>query len=149
DLTLKDLTVKDGNAAEFKYGGPPVPAAAPQDGTDAQAAPLLPPGPDGKEGDADGGALLVEHGGSAHLKKVELTRNNAEGNGGAIANFGRVDVENSKVENNHARKNGGGIFNVGVLRVTESHVADNTAGENGGGIANGRGKGKGPRVLID
>ena len=112
DLTLKDLTLKDGNAAEFKYGpAPMVPKAA-----------STPPGPPKKDGEADGGALLVERGGSAHLKKVTLTRNNAEGNGGAIANFGRVDLEWSTVEDNHARENGGGIFNVGVLKVEGSRI---------------------------
>ena len=132
DLTLKDLTLKDGNAAEFKYGPvQTVPEAA-----------STPPGPPKKEGEADGGALLVERGGSAHLKKVTLTRNNAEGNGGAIANFGRVDLERSTVEDNHARENGGGIFNVGVLKVEGSRITNNTAGENGGGIANGRDKDK-------
>ncbi|MFI2652495.1 hypothetical protein ACH494_33250, partial [Micromonospora fulviviridis] len=136
DLTLKDLTVKDGNAAEFKYGGAPM-AAAPG------GAPAIPTPPKGEKGDADGGAILVERGGSAHLKKVTLTRNNAEGNGGAIANFGRVDVEWSTLDDNHARENGGAIFNVGVLRVTGSRIANNTAGKNGGGIANGEDKGKG------
>ncbi|MEV0158426.1 hypothetical protein AB0H57_32780, partial [Micromonospora sp. NPDC050686] len=67
-------------------------------------------------------------------------RNNAENNGGAIANFGRVDIDDSKIEDNHARKDGGGIFNLGVLKLVGSHVGDNTAGYNGGGIANGRGK---------
>ncbi|WP_167666909.1 hypothetical protein [Micromonospora narathiwatensis] len=139
DLTLKDLTVKDGNAAEFKYGAPPMAPNA-QDGSSWSD------GKDGKkeenkkEGEADGGALLVERGGSAHLEKVELTRNNAEGNGGAIANFGRVDLNESSVENNHARRNGGGIFNIGVLKIKESRINNNTAGENGGGIANGEGK---------
>lgn len=138
DLTLKDLTVKDGNAAEFKYGSAP---SIPQPGSEPQAAPSIPSqDKNKKEGEADGGALLVERGGSAHLEKVELTRNNAEGNGGAIANFGRVDLNESSVENNHARRNGGGIFNIGVLKIKESRINNNTAGENGGGIANGEGK---------
>ena len=153
DLTLKDLTLKDGNAAEFKYGpapasGPQWPGSGSQDGAarpggaPSDASGAAPSGPPKKDGEADGGALLVERGGSAHLEKVELTRNNAEGNGGAIANFGRVDLEDSKVEDNHARENGGGIFNVGVLKIEESHISNNTAGENGGGIANGRDKDK-------
>ncbi|MFC0003082.1 hypothetical protein [Micromonospora siamensis] len=139
DLTLKDLTLTGGNAAEFKYGqipgGPGVPGGA----GGASAAPSYAK-PQTKEGEADGGALLVEHGGSAHLKKVTLTRNNAEGNGGAIANYGRVDIEHSKIADNHARENGGGIFNLGLLHVEDSKIVNNTAGENGGGVANGRGK---------
>ncbi|MFC0003083.1 hypothetical protein [Micromonospora siamensis] len=184
DLTLKDLTLKDGNAAEFKYGqvpggpggyggsgasavpgvqtpataqgaamtqqapqvalaavagaavvGAPVGTGALADG----AGPQLPK-PPSKEGEGDGGALLVERGGSAHLEKVKLIGNNAEHNGGAIANFGRVEIEDSKVENNHARENGGGIFNVGLLRIEDTKIVNNTAGENGGGVANGRGK---------
>ncbi|SBT65522.1 polymorphic outer membrane protein repeat-containing protein [Micromonospora sediminicola] len=190
-LTLKDLTVKGGNANEFKYGGggqPPAPAnGAPTDGAaltpaqpaapaapavagaqgaaaaqaataPAQAAPMAAaapvvaaapvavaapvadaPGKDEKRGEGDGGALLVERGGKAHLSHVKLTHNNAEGNGGAIANYGRVWVEDSKVYDNHAQGDGGGIFNQGVLKVEESHVDDNTAGGNGGGIANGNG----------
>ncbi|MFI7215184.1 hypothetical protein ACIBP4_20165 [Micromonospora maritima] len=218
-LTLKDLTVKGGNANEFKYGGGqgPAPAngaptngaptngaptngaptngaptnGAPTNGAPANGAALTPaqpaapaqpavagaqaataaqsatapaqaapmaaaapvvaaapvadaPGadaPDGyeKRGEGDGGALLVERGGKAHLSEVKLTHNNAEGNGGAIANYGRVWVQDSKVYDNHAQGDGGGIFNQGVLKVEESHVDDNTAGGNGGGIANGNG----------
>ncbi|MEU2615620.1 hypothetical protein ABZ570_29200 [Micromonospora sp. NPDC007271] len=147
ELTLKDLTLKDGNAAEFKYGSAPTTpsASGPQvPGSGPQAEPMVPKPPEKekKEGEADGGAILVERGGSAHLEQVKLTRNNAEGNGGAIANFGRVDLDDSKVEDNHAQKNGGGIFNVGVLKVKESRINNNTAGKNGGGIANGEGKEK-------
>ncbi len=142
ELVLKDLTLKGGNAAEFKYGEAPKPAVL--DTPDAQAAPSIPKPPEKKkeEGEADGGALLVERGGSAHLEKVNLTGNNAEGNGGAIANYGRVELEDSTVENNHAQRNGGGIFNVGILSVKDSCILNNTAGENGGGIANGEGKEK-------
>ncbi|MGW4295931.1 hypothetical protein ACWEH1_23190 [Micromonospora chersina] len=145
ELTLKDLTVKGGNATEFKYGGggPQVPTPP---------AVMAAPGSQGpgswdkdedkdkkKEGEGDGGAILVERGGSANLFKVKLTDNNAEKNGGAIANFGRVHLEDSKVTDNHAREDGGGIFNRGVLKVKDSHVDNNTAGGNGGGIANGNG----------
>ncbi|KAB1898349.1 hypothetical protein F8279_30115, partial [Micromonospora sp. AMSO1212t] len=73
DLTLKDLTVKGGNANEFKYPGPSVPKAAGPDGKD-----------DDKRVEGDGGALLVERGGSAYLDNVKLVDNNAEGDGGAI-----------------------------------------------------------------
>ncbi|TWH65495.1 putative outer membrane repeat protein [Micromonospora olivasterospora] len=179
DLTLKDLTLKDGNAAEFKYGAAPStasgsgsPGSGSQSGTQADMDADMEAGtqagaqdaaqgsqdsgsqsgspwsPDKdkdkekKEGEADGGALLVERGGSAQLKKVHLTRNNAEGNGGAAANFGRLDIEDSKVDDNHAGKNGGGVFNRGVLKIKDTHIADNTAGENGGGIANGEAKDK-------
>ncbi|MGY0005903.1 hypothetical protein [Micromonospora sp. I033] len=176
DLTLKDLTVKGGNATEFKYGGGgqfPTPPANGAPGNGAPAVMAAPAAPDSqgwssqgsgsqgsgwqnsgssgsdsrdkderddKKGEGDGGALLVERGGSAHLIKVKLTHNNAEKNGGAIANFGRVHLEDSKVTDNHAREDGGGIFNRGVLKVEDSHVDDNTAGGNGGGIANGDGR---------
>ncbi|MEU5727450.1 hypothetical protein ABZ783_37395, partial [Micromonospora sp. NPDC047738] len=143
ELTLKDLTLKDGNAAEFKYGKAPssgsgsqgpwspqgpqgAPGGAPAQGGApggapgaqggapggapgaqggapggapgaVQGAPGMPGAPGGqgamdgsswsdgkdgkkeekkeekKEGEADGGAILVERGGSAHLEKVELT----------------------------------------------------------------------------
>ncbi|SCF04051.1 hypothetical protein [Micromonospora mirobrigensis] len=130
DLTLKDLTITGGNAAEFKYG--PTPGGA--EGT--QATPAVPK--PARKGEADGGALLVEHGGSAHLEKVRLIRNNAEGNGGAIANYGRVDVEQSVIEDNHAGHGGGGVFNAALLSVEKSRIVDNTAGDSGGGIANGK-----------
>ncbi|MFU8876460.1 hypothetical protein ACNAVT_31760, partial [Micromonospora sp. SL4-19] len=111
----------------------------------------------------DGGALLVEKGGSAHLKETTLTRNNARGNGGAIANFGRVDVDDSDIDNNNAKENGGGIFNSGVLKVKgsrdddgkggrESRISNNTAGKDGGGIANGEREEKkehGPSAPLD
>ncbi|QLQ36825.1 hypothetical protein [Micromonospora robiginosa] len=206
-LTLKDLTVKGGNASEFKYPGGPGPMApATANGTAAQSAPAAPAvagaqaataaqatapvaaaapapvaaqaaaapvaaapvaaqaatapaqattaaqaatattivvsGPENgaeKQGEGDGGALLVERGGSAHLSNVKLTDNNAEHNGGAVANYGRVWLEESKVVNNHAQGDGGGIFNRGILKVEETKVDDNTAGGNGGGIANGNG----------
>ncbi|MGW0150820.1 hypothetical protein ACWDVU_35160 [Streptomyces sp. NPDC003333] len=72
ELTLKDLTVKGGNATEFKYGGggPQVPTPP---------AVMAAPGSQGpgswdqdkdkdkkKEGEGDGGAILVERGGSAN-----------------------------------------------------------------------------------
>ncbi|MFG3602776.1 hypothetical protein [Micromonospora chersina] len=165
ELTLKDLTVKGGNATEPKYGGGGSGGpGGPGGGTAMGAAPAAlgsptttaaPSGPvgqdsgswdkdkdkdkDKKEGEGDGGAILVERGGSANLFKVKLTDNNAEKNGGAIANFGRVLLDDSKVTDNHAREDGGGIFNRGVLKVKESHVDNNTAGGNGGGIANGNG----------
>ncbi|MEU4438885.1 hypothetical protein [Micromonospora chalcea] len=128
DLTLKDLTIKGGNANEFKYPGPSVPKAADPAELDA------------KRVEGDGGALLVERGGSAHLDNVKLTDNNAEGDGGAVANYGRTWLKESKVVNNHAQGDGGGIFNEGILKVEETHVDDNTAGGNGGGIANGSGE---------
>ncbi|MFC4144643.1 hypothetical protein ACFO0M_00065, partial [Micromonospora mangrovi] len=158
DLTLKDVTLKGGNAAEFKYGQAPSTSTqggqnlqAPQGGQGGAAAQGGPGGPgQRKDGEADGGALLVEHGGSAHLEKVKLVDNNAEGNGGAIANYGRVDLAWSTVADNHARESGGGIFNAGLLKVKESHVAHNTAVKNGGGIANGHGRKYGyPHVVID
>ena len=130
DLTLKDLTVKGGNANEFKYpgGGGPAPTALVPDGKD-----------DDKRFEGDGGALLVERGGSAHLSNVKLVDNNAEGDGGAIANYGRTWLKESKVVGNHAQGDGGGVYNEGILKVEETHVDDNTAGGNGGGIANGSG----------
>ncbi|WP_433493746.1 hypothetical protein ACQP26_20570 [Micromonospora sp. CA-248089] len=128
DLTLKDLTVSGGNANEFKYPGPSVPEAA-------DLAEL-----DAKRVEGDGGALLVERGGSAHLDNVKLVDNNAEGDGGAVANYGRTWLKESKVVGNHAQGDGGGIFNEGILKVEETHVDDNTAGGNGGGIANGSGE---------
>ncbi|MDG4753045.1 hypothetical protein O7630_19060 [Micromonospora sp. WMMD718] len=131
DLTLKDLTVKGGNANEFKYpgGGRPAPTALVPDGKD-----------DDKRFEGDGGALLVERGGSAHLSNVKLVDNNAEGDGGAIANYGRTWLKESKVVGNHAQGDGGGVYNEGILKVEETHVDDNTAGGNGGGIANGGGE---------
>ncbi|MEV5631061.1 hypothetical protein [Micromonospora tulbaghiae] len=168
DLTLKDLTVKGGNANEFKYpgggapGGGQPPAAAPAAApavaapaapavaapaaatTAAAAAPVADGGMNGgKEDDkrveGDGGALLVERGGSAYLDNVKLVDNNAEGDGGAIANYGRTWLKESKVVDNHAQGDGGGVYNEGTLKVEETHVDDNTAGGNGGGIANGSG----------
>ncbi|WP_374535307.1 hypothetical protein, partial [Micromonospora aurantiaca (nom. illeg.)] len=155
-----DLTVKGGNANEFKYpGGGQPPAAAPAVAAPAVAAPAVAapaaattaaavtPVADGMNGgkdddkrfEGDGGALLVERGGSAHLSNVKLVDNNAEGDGGAIANYGRTWLKESKVVGNHAQGDGGGVYNEGILKVEETHVDDNTAGGNGGGIANGSG----------
>ncbi|MDO3687262.1 hypothetical protein [Micromonospora sp. C28ISP2-4] len=165
DLTLKDLTVSGGNANEFKYPGggapgggqPPAaapavaaPAAAPAVAapaaatTAAAATPVADGGMNGGKDDdkrveGDGGALLVERGGSAYLDNVKLVDNNAEGDGGAVANYGRTWLKESKVVDNHAQGDGGGVYNEGILKVEETHVDDNTAGGNGGGIANGSG----------
>ncbi|MFJ8830639.1 hypothetical protein [Micromonospora aurantiaca] len=172
DLTLKDLTVKGGNANEFKYPGggapgggqPPAAAPAAAPAAPAVAAPAAAPAvaapaaattaaavtpvadggmnggkDDDKRVEGDGGALLVERGGSAYLDNVKLVDNNAEGDGGAIANYGRTWLKESKVVDNHAQGDGGGVFNEGILKVEETHVDDNTAGGNGGGIANGSG----------
>ncbi|MFG2068503.1 hypothetical protein ACGFKZ_16765, partial [Micromonospora tulbaghiae] len=169
DLTLKDLTVKGGNANEFKYpgggapGGGQPPAAAPAAApavaapaaapavaapaaatTAVTAAPVADGGMNGGKDDdkrveGDGGALLVERGGSAYLDNVKLVDNNAEGDGGAIANYGRTWLKESKVVDNHAQGDGGGVYNEGILKVEETHVDDNTAGGNGGGVANGSG----------
>ncbi|SCG64671.1 hypothetical protein [Micromonospora inositola] len=205
DLTLKDVTVKNGAAAErerkpVKYvpekaegnqggtgGGAEAPAVAPpalavappalavappalaaapappappakdsehgkdswdgKDGKDSEHGKDGKDGKDGKEHEGDGGGLLVERGGKAHVVNSKFVLNSAEENGGAIANFGRVEVENSTLDNNHAGENGGAIFNAGVLEVegsrdgkgAESRITNNTAGENGGGIANGNG----------
>ncbi|PZF98460.1 hypothetical protein C1I99_13335 [Micromonospora deserti] len=123
DLTLKDLTLSGGQVS-----GPP-----PAEG--------------------QGGALLVQEGGKAHLKKVTLVHNRATatgngGNGGAIANFGYVTLEDSVAKDNHARStgtggNGGAIYNEGELKVHNSLLEKNTAttnaegtGGTGGAIAN-------------
>ncbi|MEE3917777.1 hypothetical protein V2I01_00700 [Micromonospora sp. BRA006-A] len=71
---------------------------------------------------------------------MKLVDNNAEGDGGAIANYGRTWLKESKVVDNHAQGDGGGVYNEGILKVEETHVDDNTAGGNGGGIANGGGE---------
>ncbi|MFG1712926.1 hypothetical protein [Micromonospora sp. NPDC049203] len=159
DLTLKDLTIKGGNANEFKYpGGDQPPAAAPAVAAPAAApavaapaaattAATVTPVADGMNGgkdddkrvEGDGGALLVERGGSAYLDNVKLADNNAEGDGGALANYGRTWLKDSKVVDNHAQGDGGGIYNEGILKVETTHVDDNTAGGNGGGVANGSG----------
>ncbi|MEU9742077.1 hypothetical protein AB0E12_23120, partial [Micromonospora chersina] len=76
ELTLKDLTVKGGNATEFKYGGggpqvpggPGVMGAAP--GSQGPGSWDKDKDKDKKEGEGDGGAILVERGGSANLFKV-------------------------------------------------------------------------------
>ncbi|WP_406043006.1 hypothetical protein OG799_03470 [Micromonospora sp. NBC_00898] len=175
DLTLKDVTVKNGAAGE-RERKPVKKASAPAQkrtgdatGTaDAEAPaakrPTLTAPPrssmDGRHGDeheGDGGGLLVERGGKAHVVNSKFVLNSAEDNGGAIANFGRTEVENSTLDNNHAGENGGAIFNAGVLEVegardgkgAESRITNNTAGENGGGIANGEGEDKHKRPMGD
>ncbi|SCG69266.1 hypothetical protein [Micromonospora humi] len=133
-LTLDDLTVTGGNAAEVRHPGPAASGRALRDGD---------------RGAGDGGALLVERGGKAHLSKVTLAGNNAEHDGGAVANFGRVWLEESTVVDNHARGDGGGIFNRGILKIEESHVDDNTAAGSGGGIANGSDERRGEGGPVD
>ncbi|NHO85303.1 hypothetical protein HA073_30280, partial [Micromonospora sp. CMU55-4] len=76
-------------AAAPAVAAPAAPAvAAPAAATTAAAATPVADGTNGGKDDdkrveGDGGALLVERGGSAYLDNVKLVDNNAEGDGGA------------------------------------------------------------------
>ncbi|MER7817746.1 hypothetical protein [Streptomyces sp. NPDC096153] len=85
----------------------------------------------------NGGAVLVRSGRTLLLKSVTLTRNQATGHGGAVANEGgRVILRDSRVEKNSAGGDGGGIHTSGgVVSVDSSAVDQNRATGNGGGVA--------------
>ncbi|MFC3500240.1 hypothetical protein ACFOOK_04570 [Micromonospora krabiensis] len=165
-LTLKDLTIKNGQTLERKResamtaeavwsrfsnsveataaaqaGKPYLPLleAAPKAAA-AAAAPEAAPQPGGDKEwkrSHDGGGLLVQSGGSADLEKTHVVGNQAGGNGGGIANYGKTSLRKTTVAHNTAFFFGGGIFNAGVLKVEESKVENNQAGIGGAGISNG------------
>jgi len=93
-----------------------------------------------------GGALWVEHAGSAVVTRTTFTRNTAlrqkDGGGGAVFNDGHMTVVDSTFRDNTAagaEGQGGGLLNGGVLTVEKSAFVNNSAGGIGGGMANFRG----------
>ncbi|MEE6262440.1 hypothetical protein [Plantactinospora sonchi] len=93
-----------------------------------------------------GGALWVEHGGSAVITRTTFKRNTAlavkDGGGGAVFNDGHMTITESEFRDNSAagvEGQGGGLLNGGVLTVRKTDFVKNSAGGIGGGMANFRG----------
>lgn len=89
---------------------------------------------DGNAG--DGGAIYVDQGGSATLRRTFLTGNQASGSGGGVYNRGALLVEESSLGSNIAGLHGGGIFNHGgTVTLFRSYLISNQApGGNGGAV---------------
>ena len=73
--------------------------------------------------------------GSVVVLNSTISQNNANNNGGGIANFGTLNVSNSTIFGNGAG-DGGGIYNGSSLTVINSTLSQNNANNNGGGIYN-------------
>ncbi|MEO3819020.1 hypothetical protein [Plantactinospora sp. B24E8] len=93
-----------------------------------------------------GGALWVEHGGSAVVTRTTFSRNTAlavkDGGGGAVFNDGHMTITESEFRDNSAagaEGQGGGMLNGGVLSIRKTEFVKNSAGGIGGGLANFRG----------
>ncbi|GAA3738834.1 hypothetical protein GCM10022225_22260 [Plantactinospora mayteni] len=90
----------------------------------------------------EGGAISIDHGATATVKRVTISDSTAlrkEGGGGAIFNDGHLAVLESKFERNSSAGDGGGILNGGVLTVEKSEFFNNSADKAGGGLANHQG----------
>lgn len=163
-LTLKGLTVKNGQTVERRLTAPVTPEsvwsrysnsveataaakagkpylpllqAAPKGAAAAKAAAKADVGVLQEPEPNDGAGILVQPGGSADIEKSHIVENQAGGSGGGIANFGKTSLRHTTVADNTAFFFGGGILNAGVLKIDESNVKHNNAGIGGGGIANG------------
>jgi len=152
-LNASDVTFRGGHAPDGADGanGP--------DGADATSPGSSPePGEDGVAGTsgADGGAILVDAGGSLTLSSVTVTNNTAGrgGNGGAggeggDGSSGGPPVAGGAGGNGNLGGNGGdggGIANNGSVTLTDVAVTGNNAGDggNGGDGGDGGSGGSGP-----
>ncbi|WP_027658850.1 right-handed parallel beta-helix repeat-containing protein [Salinispora fenicalii] len=86
----------------------------------------------GQTAGGDGGGLLVNAGGRATLKHVEVVNNVSDQNGGGVASSGTVVAEHSSISRNTAAVNGGGVHTTGQLTVGSARVDKNTASIAGG-----------------
>ncbi|MGF1447321.1 MAG: DUF4214 domain-containing protein [Pikeienuella sp.] len=88
-------------------------------------------------GSALGGGIFV--GGATEGTLTGMTfRDNAAGNGGAIANEGLLEIHDSRIVANQAGATGGAISNreFGIVTIEGTLIEGNTSGGNGGGIYN-------------
>lgn len=89
----------------------------------------------------DGGAILVQAGGTATLRNSILEHNRAAVRGGAVANFGLMTVEHaSTIRFNQAVVSGGiggAFYNAGMLDIGgEIDIRNNRSASDGGAIYN-------------
>ena len=83
----------------------------------------------------NGGAMLIESGGTLTMTGCVVQECTAAANGGGILNKGTLTINHGRIESNEANA-GGGIYNTGTLTIHTGSVSANTATNNGGGIYN-------------
>jgi hypothetical protein len=156
DLTLRDLTVKGGDARETELGGG---ALLVQEGGRATVE-------DSKltlnRSDSFGGAItnlgIVKISGEDKSERdgdkkddygkddskkdddhrdggSEITNNSAVEDGGAIANVGALTIEKTRLSRNDAENGGALATFAGVVKVTKSEIDHNQALDEGGAIS--------------
>jgi len=83
----------------------------------------------------NGGAMLIESGGTLTMTGCVVQECTAAANGGGILNKGTLTINHGRIESNEANA-GGGIYNTGTLTIHTGSISANTATNNGGGIYN-------------
>ena len=83
----------------------------------------------------NGGAMLIESGGTLTMTGCVVQECTAAANGGGILNKGTLTMNHGRIESNAANA-GGGIYNTGTLTIHTGSISANTATNNGGGIYN-------------
>ena len=108
NLTLKNVTILDGNIGENSYD------------------------PDSRSG--NGGAIYNL--GELTVENCQFEGNVASQNGGAIFSLKPIIISNSVFNDNHATNDGGGIFMLGtdIMTIESSTFTQNTSGNYGGAI---------------
>ncbi|QUY18635.1 hypothetical protein GWP40_10235 [Treponema vincentii] len=81
----------------------------------------------------NGGAMLIESGGTLTMTGCVVQECTAAANGGGILNKGILTMNHGRIESNEANA-GGGIYNTGTLTIHTGSISANTATNNGGGI---------------
>ncbi|MEZ6091390.1 MAG: GEVED domain-containing protein [Pirellulaceae bacterium] len=92
----------------------------------------------GESDDGSGGAIRFRSDGDLQLERTRFDRNQAAGDGGAIATVGgRIDIAESRFTHNQADGLGGAIAAAdhGQLTIQQVDISSNTAAQSGGGIA--------------
>ena len=91
----------------------------------------------GYAGSGDGGAILVDSGGTLTLTNCTVSGNFAAGTGGGIGNLGGVvNINNSTLSSNAAAYAGAIENNNGTLTINASTLSGNSGTGNGGAIDN-------------
>ncbi|MEU6220525.1 hypothetical protein ABZ845_23855 [Streptomyces sp. NPDC047022] len=126
DLTLKDLTVRDGHTSG-RGGGIWLRASGARLTLDAVTLTK-------NFSDLQGGAIASDNGNAVTVRASKLSYNTARFSGAMDLESSIAEVRNSDITGNTSRNSIGGIYSNGTLTLDHSRVTDNSAGLFGGGI---------------
>jgi predicted outer membrane repeat protein len=129
DLTLIDLTIKDGSSLTWMKRG----AALNNDGGTVLIDHCVFTGNTADVPDGKGGAVY-NNAGSLTIRDSEFTDNSAEKGGAVYAENSTLDVSNTTFRDNSASDLGGAIYLLGTGQVFNSTFEDNAALNDGGAI---------------